>query len=61
MFNATKYLLGDCISLTMMVKSDSVRAIILRTMEFSLKETTVFRADWTRKKGPIYPTLSASY
>ena len=35
---------GDRISVTVGVKSDSVQTIVLRTLELSLKETTVFRA-----------------
>ena len=31
-------------SVTVVVKSDSVQAIVIRTFELSLKETTVFRA-----------------
>jgi hypothetical protein len=42
--NNTCYGPGDRISVTVVVKSDSVHAIILRTLELSLKETTVFRA-----------------
>ena len=47
--NNTCYGPGDRISVTAVVKSDSVHSIILRTLELSLKETTVFRA------GPIGP------
>ena len=35
---------GDRISVTAVVKSDSLHTIILRTLELSLKEATVFRA-----------------
>lgn len=42
--NNTCYGPGDRISVTVTVKSDSVHSIIFRTLELSLKETTVFRA-----------------
>lgn len=42
--NNTCYGPGDRISVTVVVKSDSVHSIILRGLELSLKETTVFRA-----------------
>lgn len=42
--NNTCYGPGDTITVTAVVKSDSLHTVILRMLELSLKETTVFRA-----------------